>query len=147
MRARIVAVILAAAVASAIAVVAVASTSASGLPSYTNGYAKWTKINKRPFTSTGPLSRAHPGVKNVYASKRKVGARYPNGSVVVKTIQPQGRKGLPYQLAVMIKRNGKWRYDEYQLSGSSYRNLGFAQSLCQGCHMQARASDYVFTKR
>jgi hypothetical protein len=147
MRARIVAVVLVAAVASAIAVVAVAGTSANGLPSYTNGYAKWQKVNKKPFTSTGPLSRAHPGVKNVYVSKRKIGRRYPNGTVVVKTIQPSGRKGLPHQVAVMIKRNGKWRYDEYELSGSRYRNLGFAQSLCQGCHMQARANDYVFTKR
>ena len=65
------------ATASAVAVVAAASTSANGLPSYTNGYAKWPKINKKPFTSTGPLSSAHAGVKNVYASKKKVGQAVP----------------------------------------------------------------------
>ena len=137
----------AAALAASVAVVALASTSANGLPSYTNGYAKWPRINKKPFASTGPLSSAHAGVKNVYASKRKVGAKYPNGTVIVKTIQRGGAKGMPDQVAVMRKRDGKWRYDEYELSGSTYRNLGFSQSLCQGCHQQARANDYVFTRK
>jgi Cytochrome P460 len=145
-RARIVAVVVASAVAAAVAVVAVASNSANGLPSYTNGYAKWPRLNKKPFTSTGPLSSAHSGVKNVYASKRKVGKRYPNGTVVVKTIQPRGRKGKPFQVAVMRKVKGRWRYVEYQLSGSRYSVLAKG-ALCQSCHVQARSNDYVFTKR
>ena len=147
MRVRIVGVVAVAACAASVAVVALASTSVSGLPSYTNGYAKWQKINRKPFTSTGPLSSAHAGVKNVYTSKRKTGARYPNGTVIVKTIQPSGRTGKPSQVAIMRKANGRWRYDEYQLSGSRYARLDYAQSLCQGCHAQARANDYVFTKR
>ena len=146
MRIRILAIVGAAALAASVAVVALASSSANGLPSYTNGYAKWPRINRKPFTSTGPLPSAHAGVKNVYASKPKVGKRYPNGTVIVKTIQ-RGPKGMPHQVAVMRKRDGKWRYDEYELSGSTYRNLGFSQSLCQGCHQQARANDYVFTKK
>src|SRR5688572_32890803 len=119
-RVRILAIVAVLATASAVAVVAAASTSANGLPSYTNGYAKWPRINKKPFTSTGPLSSAHQGVKNVYASKKKVGARYPNGTVIVKTIQPAGRKGLPSQVAVMRKSSGRWRYVEYELSGVRY---------------------------
>ena len=144
-RLRILAIVGAVALASAVAVVAVAGSSANGLPSYTNGYAKWPRLNKKPFTSTGPLSGAHTGVKNVYASKRKVGKRYPNGTVVVKTIQPAGRKGMPNQVAVMRKLNGKWRYVEYQLSGARYTVLAQGQ-LCQSCHMAARANDYVFTR-
>lgn len=144
---RVLSAVAVAALASSLGVVALASSTANGLPSYTNGYAKWPRINKKPFTSTGPLSSAHNGVKNVYASKRKVGKRYPNGTVIVKTIQPSGRTGKPFQVAVMRKTNGKWRYDEYELSGARYRNLGLAQSLCQGCHAAARANDYVFTKR
>jgi Cytochrome P460 len=147
MRTRIVGVVAAIAAAAALAVVAAASSSADGLPSYTNGYAKWPRINAKPFTSTGPLSSAHRGVKNVYASRKKVGKRYPDGTVIVKTIQPSGRTGRPHQVAVMRKANGRWRYDEYELAGSRYRNLGFSQSLCQGCHAQARANDYVFTKK
>lgn len=146
MRLRILTIVGAVALAAAVSVVAVASSSANGLPSYTNGYAKWPRINKKPFTSTGPLSSAHSGLKNVYASKRKVAKKYPNGTVVVKTIQPAGRKGMPYQVAVMRKLNGRWRYVEYQLSGSRYSILAQGQ-LCQSCHMQARATDYVFTQR
>lgn len=147
MRVRILAIVSVLATAAAVAVVAVASTSANGLPSYTNGYTNWPKINRKPFTSTGPLSSAHVGVKNVYASKKKVGKRYPNGTVVVKSIRRAGDKpSLPSQVAVMRKTNGAWRYVEYELSGSRYRDLGFSQQLCQGCHMRARANDYVFTK-
>jgi hypothetical protein len=145
-RVRILAVVSMLAAAAAVAVVAVASTSANGLPPYTNGYTKWPRINEKPFTSTGPLSRAHAGVKDVYASKRKAGRRYPNGTVIVKSIRRAGDKSLPSQVAVMRKTNGKWRYVEYELAGARYRGLGYAQQLCQGCHMQARANDYVFTK-
>jgi hypothetical protein len=145
-RVRILVIVSVLATAAAVAVVAVASTSANGLPSYTNGYAKWPRINKKPFTSTGPLSSAHVGVKNVYASKKKAGKRYPNGTVVVKSIRRAGdRPSLPSQVAVMRKLDGNWRYIEYQLSGSRYDLLAQGR-LCQSCHMQARANDYVFTK-
>ncbi len=143
---RILAVVTVLATTAAVTVVALASTSAAGLPSYTNGYAKWPRINKKPFTSTGPLSTAHSGLKNVYASKTKVGARYPNGTVIVKTIRGTGDKGLPDQVAVMRKLNGGWRFVEYELSGSRYTVLAQGQ-LCQSCHARARANDYVFTKR
>lgn len=147
MRVRILAIVAVLATASAVAVVALASTSANGLPSYTNGYAKWPRINKKPFTSTGPLSSAHAGVKNVYASKKKVGKRYPNGTVIVKTILRSGeRQTRPGQVAVMRKISGKWRYIEYQLSGSRYGVLAQGE-LCQSCHLQARTNDYVFTTR
>jgi len=147
-RVRILAIVAVLAATSAVAVVAAASTSANGLPSYTNGYAKWPRINKKPFTSIGPLSSAHAGVKNVYASRKKVGTRYPNGTVIVKSIRRSGDKpSLPAQVAVMRKTNGTWRYVEYELSGTRYRDLGFSQQLCQGCHMRARADDFVFTKR
>lgn len=145
MRRRVLAFVAVIALAASAVVVALASTNANGLPSYTNGYQKWQRINKKPFTSTGPLSSAHSGVKNVYASKRKVRSKYPNGTVIVKTIQPKGRKGKPYQVAVMRKVRGKWRYIEYQLSGSRYSVLAKGQ-LCQSCHAQAKATDYVFTK-
>ena len=146
MRVRILGVVGVVALGFAVTVVALASSSANGLPSYTNGYAKWPRINKKPFTTAGPLSSAHVGVKNVYASKRKAGARYPNGTVIVKTIQAAGRKGLPGQVAVMRKVSGRWRFVEYELSGARYTVLAQGQ-LCQNCHMQARSNDFVFTRR
>lgn len=126
--------------------VAAAETSANGLPSYTNGYQKWPKINKKPFTKCGPPC-AHAGVKNVYANKRKAGKKYPNGTVIVKSIAQRGDKAArPSQVAVMRKTNGRWRFVEYELSGSRYTVLAQGQ-LCVSCHVMVKSNDYVFTKR
>jgi hypothetical protein len=146
-RGRVLAVVGVVAFASVVAVVALAGTTANGLPAYTDGYAKWPRLNKKPFTSTGPLSSAHSGVKNVYASKRKVGKRYPNGTVIVKTIVKPGTKYVG-QFAVMRKVAGRWRFIEYERSGPTERYTLLAQGeLCTSCHVMARANDYVFTKR
>lgn len=134
-----------ASVAAATAAVAYASASANGLPSYTDGFARWPRLNPKPITRCGPPC-AHPGTKNVYASKRSVDGRYPNGTVVVKTVAQRGdRPARPSQVAVMRKANGTWRYVEYALSGSRYVLLAQGQ-LCQSCHARARAKDYVFTR-
>jgi hypothetical protein len=145
MRAKLLALALAGALAAAaVVVVAAAETTANGLPAYTNGYQKWPKLNRKPVKGGSP---AHGGTKNVYASKRRRGAKFPNGTVIVKSIARSGdRPTLPSQVAVMRKVNGRWRFVEYQLSGSRYSVLAQGQ-LCISCHMQARASDYVFTKR
>jgi hypothetical protein len=145
-RARIIAIVIAVALAASAVVVAMAATSANGLPAYTNGYQKWPKLNRKPFTRCGPPC-AHSGVKNVYASKRKSGRRFPNGTVIVKTIvKPRTR--FVGQFAVMRKVRGRWRYVEYERSSPSARFTVLAQGqLCQSCHQQARANDYVFTKR
>jgi hypothetical protein len=85
-------------------------------------------------------------VKNVYASKRKVGRRFPNGTVVVKTIVKPGTRFVG-QFAVMRKLRGRWRYVEYERSSRTARFTVLAQGqLCQSCHQQARADDYVFTR-
>ena len=146
MRAKVVAIVAVVALAAAAVVVATAQTTANGLPSYTNGYQKWPKLNRKPFTKCGPPC-AHAGVKNVYASKRKVGSKYPNGTVIVKSIAQRGDKpALPSQVAVMRKTSGRWRFVEYSLSGSRYSVLAQGQ-LCVSCHVQAKSNDYVFTKR
>jgi len=146
MRARLIAVVALIAVAASAVVVAVAARSANGLPAYTNGYQKWPKLNAKPFTKCGPPC-AHGGVKNVYASKKKAGAKYPNGTVIVKSIAQRGDKAaLPSQVAVMRKVNGRWRFVEYSLSGSRYSVLAQGQ-FCISCHVRAKSNDYVFTKR
>ena len=121
---------------------ATATTTRNGLPSYTDGYATWRKLNRRPLTAPG----AHTGVKNVYASRpRGANRRFPNGTVIVKSIAAPGAKGLAKQVAVMRKARGRWRWVEYQLEGGRYGVLD-SGSLCTSCHMQARANDWVFTK-
>ena len=127
----------------ALSVVAVAAPARDGLPAYTDGYASWQKLNRRPITTPG----AHNGVKNVYASRPR-GARrlFPNGTVIVKSIATPGAKGRPKQVAVMRKVRGRWQWVEYELNGSRYGVLARG-SLCSSCHMQARANDWVFTRR
>lgn len=143
--ARLLVVAAIAALAATSVVVAAAETTANGLPSYTNGYQKWPKLNRKPIT-TDRLG-AHSGIKNVYASKRKVGKRYPNGTVVVKTIVRPRTKYVG-QFAVMRKVNGRWRFIEYERSSAkaSYTVLAQGQ-LCVSCHVMAKSNDYVFTKR
>ena len=121
MRAGIVVIVTAVALASSAVVVAIAATGANGLPAYTNGYQKWPKLNRKPFTTCGPPC-AHSGVKNVYASKRKVGRRFPNGTVVVKTIVKPGTRFVG-QFAVMRKLRGRWRYVEYERSSRTARSF------------------------
>jgi Cytochrome P460 len=127
----------------ALSVVAAAQTTKNGLPAYTDGYASWTKLNRKPVTKPG----AHNGVKNVYASRaRAANKRFPNGTVIVKSIAEPGARGLAKQVAVMRKVRGTWQWVEYELSGSRYGVLARG-SVCSSCHMQARANDWVFTKR
>lgn len=146
MRAKIVAVVAVVAISASAVVVAVASTSANGLPSYTDGYAKWPKINRKPITKCGPPC-AHGGVKNVYASKRKVRSKYPNGTVVVKSIVESGTRYVG-KVAVMRKVRGRWQYVEYTRSSAAARYTVLEQGrFCQNCHAQAKANDYVFTNR
>jgi hypothetical protein len=134
---------VAAAVACAVSVVAFAAPTRNGLPSYTDGYGAWPKLNRRPVTTPG----AHNGVKNVYASKaRGANRRFPDGTVIVKSIAQPGARGLAGQVAVMRKARGRWQWVEYSLDGGRYGVLAQG-ALCTSCHMQARANDWVFTKR
>lgn len=143
MRTRVAVLVLFAALTGATAVVAVGQTSAAGLPAYTDGYTRWKRLNAKPITTPG----AHNGVKQVYASKpRGASKRFPNGTVIVKSIAQPGAKGLPGQVAVMRKVAGRWRWVEYERSGGRYDVLAQG-SLCTGCHMQAQANDWVFTRR
>ena len=121
-----------------------------GLPAYTTGYKGWTKINKAPIRGG---SAAHQGTKNVYASKRKSGARYPYGTVIVKEAFKAGQRA-PYLIAVMRKvrgaspRNNDWVMVEYTRPGSTGRFSELARGqVCYGCHVGAKANDYVFTRR
>lgn len=142
LRSKVAILVVALGLAGAVAVLAAAQPAANGLPKYTNGYAKWQKLNRKPITTPG----AHTGIKNVYASKPKKGKTYPNGTVVLKTIAQPGKKGLPFQVAVMRKVKGVWRWVEYERSGNRYSAFAKGQ-VCVSCHVQAKANDWVFTKR
>ncbi|MEJ7568663.1 MAG: cytochrome P460 family protein [Gaiellaceae bacterium] len=142
------AVCLAALIALAVAGSAGARTDANGIPSYVDGYAKWPKLNAKPIRGGSP---AHQGTKQVYASKR-TGTNYPLGTIVVKTATPPGKQWLSL-VATMRKirgtTNGGWRWEEFTRSSPTARftKIAFPESGCAACHMQAKANDYVFTRR
>jgi hypothetical protein len=140
-----------AALAVALAATGVAGAQArkDGLPAYVTGYATWPKLNAKPISGG---SAAHRGVKNVYASRRKVGRRYPVGTIVVKTARPAGKGWL--SLVATMRRirgtaNGGWRWEEFTRSSPSARftKVAFPESGCAACHAQAKSNDYVFTRR
>jgi hypothetical protein len=134
-RALVATVAVVVAAAAGLTVAATATTTKNGLPAYTDGYATWQKLNRRPLTAPG----AHNGIKNVFASKpRAANRRFPNGTVIVKSIAEP--------VAVMRKVQGRWQWVEYTLAGGRYEVLARG-ALCTSCHMQARANDWVFTKR
>jgi hypothetical protein len=122
---------------------------ADGLPRYVDGYAKWPKLNRRAIVGG---SAAHVGVKQVYASKRRSGARFPLGTIVVKTATPRGKRWLSL-VATMRRvrgtRNGGWRWEEFTRTSPRQRftRVAFPESGCAACHAQAKATDYVFTRR
>ena len=126
-----------------------ASATANGIPVYVNGYAKWPRLNRVPIRDG---SSAHQGTKNVYASKRRTGARYPVGTIIVKTGMPPGKKWLSLIAAmrkVKATANGGWRWEEFTRSSPTARfvKVGFPESGCAACHAQAKSNDYVVTRR
>jgi hypothetical protein len=142
-------VLFAAAAAAIVAVAAAARPEQAGLPTYVNGYAKWPKVNKKPIVGGSP---AHRGTKNVYASRSKQGRRYPAGTIIVKTATPPGKRWL--SLVATMRRikatsHGGWRWEEFTRASPSERfsKVDFPQSGCAACHAQAKANDYVFTRR
>ena len=147
---RLVVALLAASFAVAGTAAAVAATSGKdGLPTYVSGYQKWQRINKKPIAGG---SSAHTGTKNVYSSKRKRGARFPAGTVIVKAGAQPGKKWI-YLIAVMRKVKGSnpaandWRMIEYTRSSPTRRFSKLAEGrLCLSCHVGAKSNDYVFTR-
>jgi hypothetical protein len=124
-----------------------------GLPTYTTGYTRWTKLNATPI----PPRRsgdAHLGTKNVYASKLppRGSTRYPVGTVIVKDIRRPGAKFVGVVAAMRklagVKTNHGWQMIEWSRPSARSRFTVLAQGqLCFSCHMQVKSRDYVFTRR
>ena len=50
---------------------------------------------------------------------------------------------------VKATANGGWRWEEFTRTSPTARftKVGFPESGCAACHAQAKANDYVFTRR
>ena len=127
---------------------AAAALALPGIPAYAQSYASWHRVNAKPIRTAG----AHPGVKNVYVSKRAQRGRYPNGTIVVK----EGRdpRGFVSLIAVMRRQagsdpaHGNWKFVEWTRAGARERFREIARdSVCWSCHVGAKKTDWVFTTR
>jgi hypothetical protein len=130
--------------------VAAATAPGDGLPAYVKGYERWQRLNAKPIPVRG--SDPHPSVKDVYASRKRTGKRFPVGTVVVKIGHQPGRKWtslVATMRRISAARNGGWRWEEFTRSSPTERfaKVGFPESGCAACHAQAKARDSVFTRR
>ena len=123
-----------------------------GIPKAFQPYKSWHKVNAKPIPNKGG---PHPGVKNVYASKRKVGGKYPFGTLIVKEgFTTVGGKRFVTLIATMRKQrgldpaHGNWKFIEWTRSSPNARFAEIARdATCWGCHSLAKKSDWVYTKR
>jgi hypothetical protein len=66
----------------------------------------------------------------------------PVGSLVVKTA---GSVSSPTFVAIMTKTAKGWNYAEYTHTDGKYNLIGSGAS-CSGCHNNAKAKDYLFSR-
>lgn len=129
-----------------------AAATLPGIPKPFQPYKGWHKVNAKPIPDRGG---PHPGVKNVYASKRKVGAKYPVGTIVVKEgLSTSGDKRFVSLIAVMQKIRGSdpvhgdWKFTEWVRSSPTERFSVIARdATCWSCHGLAKKTDWVYTTR
>jgi len=137
----------------------------AGLPRYTAGFQRWTRLNARPIPPDSAQTRrvgfdAHRGTKNVYVNRRRArltrpnGAQrlpYPAGTILVKAARNGGYVSL---VAIMRKiqgadpAHGDWRYVEYKRDGPRERfttSASLTGATCWSCHGIAEDTDWVFT--
>lgn len=116
----------------------------AGIPKDSQGFATWKKV----VTTGMPLDGPHAGKNKVVyanpiAAKAWAGKTpLPAGSLVVKTAGPSS---LPDFVGIMRKTVKGWEYEEYTVNAGKYSLIGKGAS-CSGCHEQAKAKDFLFTR-
>jgi hypothetical protein len=121
------------------------------LPADVEGYAeRCVKMNPAPIAPYE--GDPHRGMKNVYACNvdpallRANQRPFPEGTLIVKD-STRPPESAPWLVATARKRDGGWQWDEYtrNFPDESLRRILAGQSVCTGCHQQARALDWIFT--
>jgi Cytochrome P460 len=121
-----------------------------GLPADLVGYETWSRLNEEPIPPRS--DDPHEGTKNVYASFLAENGVYPEGTTIVKEAMRPGTDFIGL-IAMMRKEEGAqpdhndWIWVEYTRSGPDEDFREHASgSVCYSCHVQARDTDYVFTR-
>ena len=125
------------------------ATAPPGLPQELRGYEGWTKLNDAPIPPRD--ADPHDGTKDVYASSLAgADGSYPDGTIIVKEAR---RDDVVRLIAAMEKRHGgnpehnDWVMVEWvrDAADEPFRELARGD-VCTSCHVQAKATDYVFTR-
>ena len=121
-----------------------------GLPADLVDYASWSRLNEEPIPPRA--SDPHEGTKNVYASFLADPEGFPEGTTIVKEAARPGTDFVGL-IAMMRKERGAqpdhndWIWVEYTRSDADdeFREVA-SGAVCYTCHVQARETDYVFTR-
>jgi hypothetical protein len=104
------------------------------------------RLNALPIPPTA--RDPHAGTKNVYVCHTATTRPpFPDGTLVVKQSTRPG-ESFPWLVATARKHAGAWSWDEYTRNFADedlVHNLA-AESVCTGCHVRARAQDWIFTR-
>jgi Cytochrome P460 len=115
----------------------------NGLPKNIVGFEKW-KVVAQNLDTGGPHAGENKKVfANVAAAKVWKGKNPLSvGSLIVKTA---GSVSSPSFVAIMKKTSKGWDYAEYTPNNGKYSLIGSGTS-CSGCHENAKANDYLFSR-
>jgi ABC-type transport system substrate-binding protein len=120
-----------------------------GLPGYTAGFEEWLRLSAGsiPPRESGD---AHLGTKRVWTTERRDGARYPDGTIILKSALRPGKDFIGL-VAIMRKRAGfdpehnDWQFVEYTRESADARfELTARGTVCWSCHVGAAETDYVW---
>ena len=122
------------------------------LPSDVESYAtRCLKLNPTPIPPYE--GDPHRGWKNVFAcdvDRAIVEANqrpFPDGTLIVKESTRPGESAV-WLVATARKQHGSWQWDEYtrNFADEDFDRSLAGQGLCRGCHQEARAADWIFTR-
>jgi len=131
--------------------VALASACGSTLPDDVRGYeSDCIRMNAAPIPPY--QGDPHRGRKNVYAcevaqEQLEANARpFPDGALIVKESTRDGESHV-WLIATARKQGDSWQWDEYtrNFADEEFRHILSGESVCTGCHDDARAADWIFT--
>jgi hypothetical protein len=121
-----------------------------GLPRWTAGYRRWTKVNTKPLPPRD--SDPHLGTKDVYASRAPRAGVYAVGTVVVKEAMRPGKDfvGLVAAMRKVAGANPEhndWVFVEWTRDAEAETFTELARGeVCTSCHAGVADRDYVFTR-
>jgi hypothetical protein len=151
--------ILIAALAAAFGAKAIDSNARVGYPS---GYRSWQHVKSMIIQPGHPLEGPFGGIHHIYANSKALSGltsgQYGDGAVFVfdllhykegdNTIVETGRKRVDVMQydSEKFSETGGWGFETFAGDSKTERLVSDGGASCFGCHTDAKASSYVFSK-